>query len=119
MRDMAYALADVTKPLRWLSGTQIKTPPVDQVARRDLGVALRILHEGGKLSMPVSRPMPAIGPGCHELRVRDSARQWRLVYRTDADAILIVDVFPKTTQATPKRVIDRCQRRLRDYDEQK
>ena len=66
--------------------------------------------------MPLSRPMPSIGPGCHELRVRDAAKQWRLVYRTDRDAILVVDLFRKTTQKTPRQAIDRSRRRLRQYD---
>jgi phage-related protein len=29
---------------------------------------------------------------------------------------VIVDVFAKKTQATPKSVIDKCQRRLAEYD---
>ena len=83
------------KPLRWLGGTEVKTPPVGVEARRELGVALRILQGGGQLSMPISRPMPSIGARCHELRVRDEGMQWRLVYRTDSDAILAVDLFRK------------------------
>lgn len=39
-----------------------------------------------------------------------------LSYRIDTDAIVIADVFQKTTQQTPKRVIDDCRRRLRQYD---
>ena len=38
---------------------------------------------------------------------------WRIVYRIDADAIVIAEVFAKKTQATPKAVIDACKRRLR------
>jgi phage-related protein len=38
------------------------------------------------------------------------------MYRVDTDAIVIADVFAKTTRATPKRVIADCQRRLRAYD---
>jgi len=106
----------VAKPLRWLGGTEIKTPPVGEKARKGLGVALRILQQGGQLTMPVSRPMPSIGPRCHELRVSDDGRRWRLVYRVDTNAILVVDVFRKTSQKTPKVAIDRCRRRLRDYD---
>lgn len=41
---------------------------------------------------------------------------WRLVYRIDLDAIVIADVFKKKTQATPRAVIEACQRRLRQYD---
>lgn len=61
--------------------------------------------------------MPSIGAGCHELHVRDDGRQWRLIYRIDTDAILVVDLFHKTTQRTPKQAIERCRRRLRAYDE--
>ena len=66
--------------------------------------------------MPLSRSMPSIGSRCHELRVRDESRNWRIIYRIDDDAIIIADVFAKTTQKTPKQVIKRCQRRLRLYD---
>jgi len=37
------------------------------------------------------------------------------VYRLDPDAIIIAEVFSKKTQATPKHVIEACQRRLRIY----
>jgi phage-related protein len=60
--------------------------------------------------------MPVIGPRCHELRVIDGDKTWRLIYRIDSDAIAIAGVFEKKTQKTPKSVIDACKRRLRDYD---
>jgi phage-related protein len=61
--------------------------------------------------------MPSIGPRCHELRVPDRDVTWRIVYRIDRDAIVIADVFGKKTRQTPRAVIERCRRRLRDYDE--
>jgi phage-related protein len=66
--------------------------------------------------MPASRPLPAIGRRCHELRIIDIETTWRIIYRADEDAIIIADVFAKKTQATPKGVIDVCKRRLRGYD---
>ena len=62
--------------------------------------------------------MPSIGIRCHELRVSDSKMRkiWRLVYRVDAEAIVVVDVFQKSTQTTPKTVIDNCKRRLKQFD---
>ncbi len=104
------------KPLVWLRG-EVKTPPFSPAARLEAGTLLRRLQAGEKLSMPHSRPMPAIGARCHELRVVDEARTWRVVYRIEADAIVIADVFPKTTQQTPARVIADCKRRLRLYDQ--
>jgi len=83
-----------------------------------MGYLLRLLQKGHLIEMPHSRPMPSIGIRCHELRVTDNKSQkiWRLVYRIDEDAILIADVFPKTTRATPKLVIDNCKRRLKLAD---
>ena len=40
---------------------------------------------------------------------------WRVIYRIDGDAIVIVDVFAKKTQKTPNTVIKNCQRRLKEY----
>ena len=60
--------------------------------------------------------MPSMGSRCHELRINDESATWRIVYRLDADAIVILEVFSKKSRATPKAVIDACKRRLRDYD---
>ena len=77
---------------------------------------LRRLQRGESLRLPQSRPMPSIGRRCHELRITDEDATWRIVYRIDADAIVIAEVFAKKTQATPKAVIAACRRRLRSYD---
>jgi phage-related protein len=99
------------KPLVWLDG-EVKTPPFSKEARIEAGYLLRRLQRGDKLSMPHSRPMPTVGPRCHELRITDEGKIWRIIYRIDADAIVILEVFSKT----PKSVIEVCKRRLRDYD---
>ncbi len=39
------------------------------------------------------------------------------MYRVDADAIVIVEVYSKRTRATPQQVVQVCQRRLRAYDQ--
>ena len=103
------------KPLVWLHG-EIKTPPLSQAARIEAGYLLRLLQKGQAVGMPQSRPMPVVGPRCHELRVRDIGADWRIVYRLDADAVVILEVFAKKTRATPKTVIDACTRRLKEYE---
>jgi phage-related protein len=104
------------RPLVWLHGA-VKSPPFSDEARTEAGKLLRRLQRGKKLEMPQSRPMPSIGPACHELRIIDADKNWRIIYRIDPDAIVIAEVFRKTTVATPARVIDACKRRLRRYDE--
>ena len=109
-------MASADKPLVWLRG-EVKTPPFSALARLEAGALLRQLQHGEKVGLPHSRPMTTIGPRCHELRVVDETVAWRIVYRIDPDAIVIADVFRKTTQQTPVRVIADCKRRLRMYDQ--
>jgi len=62
-------------------------------ARIEAGYLLRLLQRGDSLGMPHSRPMPAIGVRCHELRIIGSNKIWRVIYRIDSDAVVIADVF--------------------------
>jgi phage-related protein len=103
------------KPLVWLHG-EIKSPPFSAEARLEAGALLRTLQQGNRLSMPASRPMPSIGPRCHELRVVDENATWRIVCRLDEDAVVLLEVFAKKTRQTPKHVIDTCKARLKRYD---
>jgi phage-related protein len=103
------------KPLIWLHG-EIKTPPLSSAARVEAGYLLRQLQMGELLSPPHSRPMPSMGLRCHELRIDDENKTWRVVYRIDNDAIVILEVFEKKTQKTPQGVIEKCKRRIRLYD---
>ena len=103
------------KPLVWLQG-EIKTPPFSTNARLEAGFLLRKLQLGESLSMPHSKPMPSIGPKCHELRINDKNIIWRIIYRIDSDAIIILHVFDKKTNKTPKQVIELCKERIKNYD---
>jgi phage-related protein len=61
--------------------------------------------------------MPSIGTRCHELRVTDTNATWRVIYRIDGDAIVLLEIFSKKTQKTPQYVIKVCQKRIKDYDD--
>jgi hypothetical protein len=74
-----------SKPLVWLHG-EVKTPPFTLTARIEAGFLLRQLQQGEHLGLPHSRPMklsfktdPSIGTHCHELRIRDQDKNWRIV----------------------------------------
>ena len=77
---------------------------------------LRLLQEGERLGMPQVEPLPDVGPRCGALRVRDAAHNWRIMYRIDADAVLVLEVYAKKTRKIPDEVIERCRQRLRQYD---
>ena len=108
-------MADRDKPLVWLKG-EVKTPPFSASARLEAGVLLRRLQRGDSLSLPHSRPMPSIRRRVHELRIPDAGATWRIIYRIDADAIVIGEVFSKKSAQTPQRIITTCQQRFHAYD---
>jgi phage-related protein len=115
-RRVAPSATRAEKPLAWLSG-ELKTPPMSREARIEGGVMLRRLQRGETLSMPESRPMPVIGPRCHELRIDDviQKKEWRVVYYVGRLAIAVLEVFPKETRATPDEVVRNSRRRLAEF----
>lgn len=60
--------------------------------------------------------MPSVGARCGELRVPDESATWRILYRLDVDAIVIVAVFAKKAQATPATILATARARLKQYD---
>ncbi|MFL5408975.1 MAG: type II toxin-antitoxin system RelE/ParE family toxin [Myxococcales bacterium] len=92
-----------------------RKPPT--AARQEAGVLLRRLQRGEILAMPESRPMPAVGPRCRELRIDEveQKKEWRVMYYVGRHAIAILEVFQKTTRATPRDVITACRRRPADF----
>jgi|SRR5207245_1927666 len=96
---LPVAMNPPRKPLVGSRG-EIKTPPFSAEARVEAGHLLRLVQLGWKLGMPRSRPMTSIGPRRHELRIKDARIDWRIVYRVDADAVVIADIFAKATPQT-------------------
>jgi phage-related protein len=111
MSDMTYDELGHEKPVVWLSG-RIHSPPFSPAARQLAGVLLRRGQCGQRLALPLSRPMPAIGPRCHELRIGDANSLWRVFYHVSSTAIVVLEVTTKKTPHTPQRVIEGCRRRL-------
>ena len=77
--------------------------------RGDLADALARLDAGLALSMPLSRPMPSIGRGVHEMRLKDRSGQF-----ARRDAVHVLLAFKKTTQATPAKNLALAKTRLKE-----
>lgn len=105
------------RPVKFYKGVSLHDMPARARERADQ--LLQQVKEGETLTFPLSRPMPRIGPRCHELRVDYRKVRWRIVYRTDTDAILVIDLFIKKDRLTPERIIGRCISRLAGYDSRK
>ena len=83
--------------------------------RADLADALARLDAGQRLSMPLSRPMPSIGKIVHELRLKDRAGAYRVVYTiVRGGNVFVIHAFKKKTRATPQRNIELARKRLKE-----
>jgi len=83
------------------------------MARRAAGYQLDRVQRG--LEPDDWKPMPAVGPGVRELRIRDRAGAFRVIYlATLPDRIVVLHAFQKKTQRTAKLDIDLAAKRLRE-----
>lgn len=82
--------------------------------REDLADAAARLERGHILSLPLSRPMPSIGSGVHELRFRDRSGIYRVIYfLAGSSRIWFLHAFKKTTQKTSPHNIAVAKERLK------
>ena len=84
-------------------------------ARLALGQAILDLQHGARLGIPLSRPMPIVATGVHELRVRATAGIYRSFYALKSiHGVLVFHAFVKKTQKTPTDEIELGRKRLRE-----
>ena len=82
-------------------------------ARQDTGYQLDRVQRG--MQPDDFKPMPSIGKGVEEIRVRDETGAYRVVYTARlAEAVYVLHAFQKKTQATSKRDIDLAVERFRE-----
>jgi len=61
------------------------------------------------------KPMPTIGGGVREIRLRDESGAYRVIYITTfADAIHVLHAFQKKTRKTSRRDLELATARLRE-----
>jgi len=87
----------------------------DPELRKQVGEALRDLQKGISLGLPLSRPMPAVAAGVHELRVKGPTKAIRVFYVVKmAEAIVVFHAFQKKTQKTPAHELTVGRQRLNE-----
>jgi phage-related protein len=90
------------KPVEFLGDSLDRLRAFPEGARHDAGFQLERVQRG--LDPDDWKPMTSIGPGVREIRVRDAAGVFRVIYvATWADAIYVLHAFQKKTQRTSKR----------------
>ncbi len=99
------------KPVRFLGDSLERLREFPEDARHDAGYQLEQVQRG---EQPDDfKPMPSIGKGVEEIRVRDDSGIYRVIYTARiADAVYVLHAFQKKTQATSKRDIATARERF-------
>ena len=84
-----------------------------ELARRDAGHQLDAVQHGEE---PDDwKPMPSVGPGVREIRIRDEQGIFRVIYVAKFDPVIFVlHCFQKKTQQTSKADIELATRRYKE-----
>lgn len=99
------------KPIEFLGDSLRSLREFPGDAKRDVGYQLDRVQHG--LQPDDFKPMPTIGKGVEEIRVRDDSGAYRIIYTARlADAVYVLHAFQKKTQATSKRDIELAKQRF-------
>ena len=83
-----------------------------QSARREAGFQLDRLQRGA--DPDDWKPLKTVGAGVREIRVRDTAGAFRVIYAAQfRDAIFVLHVFQKKTRTTSQKDIELARARLK------
>jgi len=81
--------------------------------RKEVGKLIMGLQLGATYSMPTSKPMPSVGKGVEELRIKDATGAFRIFYLARLqDKVVVFHAFKKKTQKTPLKEIETAKTRL-------
>jgi phage-related protein len=101
------------KPVVFIGDSITRLRAFPDGPRRDAGFQLDRVQRG--LEPDNWKPMKSVGQGVRELRVRDAAGAFRLVYvATFAEAVYVLHAFQKKTPRTPARDIALAASRYRE-----
>jgi len=100
------------KPVVFLGDALKQVRAFPEAARRTVGHELRDVQFGEEPSD--WKPMPSVGPGVREIRVREASGAYRVIYVAHLEAaIYVLHAFQKKTQRTAQHDIELARERLR------
>jgi phage-related protein len=100
------------KPLEFLGSSRDDLRAMPDAIRHSIGLELMRVQFGAETWS--FKPMPTVGTGVHEIRVRDASGAYRAIYvaRFEA-AIYVLHAFHKKTQQTTKMDVELAKARYR------
>jgi phage-related protein len=106
------------KPVAWMGDSRKRIQEFSPTARHLAGHELMRVQSGRE---PTDwKPMPSVGVGAKEIRVREASGAWRVIYVAKfEEAVYVLHAFQKKTQRTAKQDIDLAAERYRALAKQR
>jgi phage-related protein len=98
------------KPLIWLGSSRDDTRAFPEDARRVAGFQLWRVQRG--LEPNDWKPMPTVGPGVNEIRIRTGVERRVLYIAKFAEAVYVLHAFEKRARKTPRHDLQVARQRL-------
>lgn len=101
------------KQVKWLGNSRERIREFPDEPKREAGYQLERVQAGKE---PADwKPMPSVGLGVNEIRVRDAGGAFRVIYVARfSEAVYVLHAFQKTSRKTPKPGLDLARRRFRE-----
>lgn len=110
IQNLVYS--SVVKDVVFVGGSANDLRSFPAVARQRAGYQLYLVQLG--LDPIDWKPMPQVGRGCREIRVRAEGDAYRVVYAVSVgDAVYVLHCFEKKTRQTPRVDVDLAKQRYR------
>ncbi len=100
------------KPLQWVASSRSDVRAFPRDARRLAGVQLRRVQRG--LEPFDWKPIAAVGPGVHEIRLHTALEHRVLYVAKFIEAVYVLHAFEKRTRKTPKHDMNLARQRFRE-----
>lgn len=107
-----------SKQVRWIADSRERVSAFPDEPRREVGYQLERVQAGKD---PANwKPMPSVGLGVNEIRVREDSGAFRVIYAAKfAEAVYVLHAFQKKAQKTPKQDIELARRRFMELVQQR
>jgi len=101
------------KQVKWIGDSRERIRDFPDEPRREAGYQLERVQAGNE---PADwKPMPSVGLGVNEIRVRDAGGAFRVIYVARfPEAVYVIHAFQKKARKTPNPDIELARRRFRE-----
>jgi len=111
---LEFDTLEFVKSIVFLGDSLARIRDFPDLARSEAGYQLREVQKGFE---PAEwKPLKTVGPGVREIRIREAAGAFRVIYLASVgEQVVVLHAFQKKTQATSQHDIDLAASRLRAW----